>query len=330
MIQVTDSSGREFVEKLAEASGRPILYNIVFAKGDDPSIHRDAIAWLKDCNERGLRIFGQGFTLRSPAAFTLEHWTLWDSAPAWNRLLNAPLPERLRLLADPDHRAQLVRQADDGTLATVTISGPVPDLIVVGVDRRPDLQKYVGRTLGEIGAVEGKHPVEVLLDLSLTTGLRAEVAGDTTKADPGFTAELLASPYVLAGVSDGGAHTKFVTNGAYPTDLLEWLVRDHELLTLEEAHYRLAYLPAHAAGFVGRGVLREGAPADIIVYDPDTIRRLPNWFDSEIITDLPAGEWRRVQRAEGYRWTLVNGSVTYRDGVCTGATPGRLLRYGRD
>lgn len=330
MIQVTDGTGgREFLEKLAEVSRRPILYNVVYALGDNPSTHRDAIAWLADCNARGLRIFGQGFTLRAPAAFSLDRWSLWDSAPSWNHALNAPAEERLRLFADPVHRSKMIEEVDDGTLITQTISGPVPELMVVGVDRRAELQHYLGRTLEAIGAEEGKHPVEVLLDLSLATGLRAEVAGDTTKAPADFTAELLSSPYVIAGVSDGGAHTKFVTNGAYPTDMLEWLVRDHGLLSAEEAHYRLSYLPAHAAGFRNRGVLREGAPADVMVYDPETVRRLPNWWDSEIVEDLPGGEWRRVQRAEGYRWTLVNGEVTFELGTCTGATPGRLLRHGR-
>jgi len=45
--------------------------------------------------------------------------------------------------------------------------------------------------------------------------------------------------------------------------------------------------------------------------------------------DLPAGEWRRVQRAKGYKDILVNGQVTFEDGTCTGETPGKLLRHGR-
>ena len=67
------------------------------------------------------------------------------------------------------------------------------------------------------------------------------------------------SPYTFPGVSDGGAHMKFFNGGAFTTDFLVWLVRDTEQITLEEAHYRLSALPAHAAGFRDRGVLREGA-----------------------------------------------------------------------
>ena len=64
--------------------------------------------------------------------------------------------------------------------------------------------------------------------------------------------------------------------------------------------------------------------ADVIVYDLENLKILP----SEVAHDLPANEWRRVQKAEGYRWIMVNGEVTFEDGQCTNATPGALLRNG--
>ena len=106
------------------------------------------------------------------------------------------------------------------------------------------------------------------------------------------------------------------------------LVRDEQKVTLEEAHYRLSALPAHAAGFRGRGVLREGAAADVVVYDLKELAIEPEWV-GEIAHDFPGGEWRRVQRARGYRAIIVNGEMTFADGRSTGATPGRLLRGGR-
>ena len=73
------------------------------------------------------------------------------------------------------------------------------------------------------------------------------------------------------------------------------------------------------------GVRLLGTPFDaIVVYDFDNLKVTP----VEILHDLPGNEWRRVQKAEGYKWTIVNGEVTFKDGVCTGATPGRLLRHG--
>jgi N-acyl-D-amino-acid deacylase len=136
------------------------------------------------------------------------------------------------------------------------------------------------------------------------------------------------SPFTFPGVSDGGAHTKFFTGGAFTTDFLRWLVRDEQKITLEEAHYRLSALPAHAAGFKNRGTLREGAHADVVVYDLKGLDIDPDWV-GEVAHDFPGGEWRRVQRAHGYRSIIVNGQETFAEGKCTGATPGTLVRNGR-
>ena len=90
----------------------------------------------------------------------------------------------------------------------------------------------------------------------------------------------------------------------------------------------MSALAAHAAGFRDRGVLREGAAADVVVYDMEELDIEPKWI-GEIDHDLPGGEWRRVQRAKGYKEIIVNGETTFADGECTGNTPGKLLRHGR-
>ncbi len=167
-----------------------------------------------------------------------------------------------------------------------------------------------------------------MLDLAVATDLKAEFLGPNRGFNPDYMAEIINnSPFTFPGVSDGGAHTKFFTGGAFTTDFLRWLVRDEQKITLEEAHYRLSALPAHAAGFRDRGVLREGAAADVVVYDLKRLGVEPDWV-GEIVHDLPGGEWRRVQRPEGYRSIIVNGVETFEEGRCTGATPGKLLRHG--
>jgi N-acyl-D-aspartate/D-glutamate deacylase len=164
-----------------------------------------------------------------------------------------------------------------------------------------------------------------MLDLSVADDLRTVWQGPVINNNVENYREIMSSPYTLPGVSDGGAHIKFITPGTYSTDMLTWMVRDSGVLSLEEAHYRLSYLTAWAAGIKDRGCLREGLAADIVVYDLANLKILP----SEVVHDLPAGEWRRVQKAEGYRWVLVNGQLTFEDGKCTGATAGRLLRHGQ-
>jgi len=123
-------------------------------------------------------------------------------------------------------------------------------------------------------------------------------------------------------VSDGGAHTKFLTAGRYPTETLFRAVRENPVLTLEEAHWRLSALPARCAGFTDRGTLVPGMAADIIVYDLDRL----GMTEVEQAYDFPAGEWRRIQRGVGYKWVLVNGQVTIEDDKETSNHAGELLR----
>jgi N-acyl-D-aspartate/D-glutamate deacylase len=221
----------------------------------------------------------------------------------------------------------MLREYEDGTIPLAVLGGPVDDYVIEGVlgAREPD--PMAGRRLGDVARERGVHPVECLFDLSLESDLQTSfLTQSATSDDPEHVAELLSSPYVVAGVSDGGAHAKFTVGGAYTTDLLEWLVRDESQISVEDAHYKLAWLPARLAGLRRRGALLEGMAADVLVYDPARIRRAPDWRKVEVAHDQPAGEWRLVQKAEGYHWTLVNGEITFDGATCTGATPGRLLR----
>ena len=336
-IQITQATGHikrdlAFVEKLAEVSRRPIIHNAIAPLRRNPDPHRKSLAWVDRCRERGLQVYGQCATVRSGFAFTLEHWNLYDFSSAWRELTTGTKEEKLAKMADPELREDVIRQSDEKAaqfkVLQAGLGGALPSLVIQGVNREDSLQKYVGRSLGDIAAEEGKHVVEVMLDLSLEGDLNVEFLGPNKGSNADFMAEMMDNPYALPGVSDGGAHTKFFTGGAWSTDFLSWLVRDEGKITLEEAHYRLSALPAHAAGFRDRGVLREGAAADVVVYEMEELAVDPEWI-GEIVEDLPGDEWRRIQRAKGYSSIIVNGEVTFADGECTGATPGQLLRHGR-
>jgi N-acyl-D-aspartate/D-glutamate deacylase len=336
-IQITQATGHikddlAFLERLAATARRPVLHNVIVPTRKDPEVHRRSLRWLERCRAKGLPIFGQTGTVRTGFAFTLEHWNLYDASPAWRTITTGTREEKLAKMNDPALREAVKRETDaaDRKLRAIQagVGGAVHTLIVQWVNDRPELEKYVGKSLGQIGAEDNRHPIDVMLDLSIAGELKVEFLGP----NKGFNAEFMAemtndSPYTIPGVSDGGAHTKFFCGGAFTTDFLSWLVRDEQKVTLEEAHYRLSALPAHAAGFRGRGVLREGAAADVVVYDLKELAIEPEWV-GEIAHDFPGGEWRRVQRARGYRAIIVNGEMTFADGRSTGATPGRLLRGG--
>jgi N-acyl-D-aspartate/D-glutamate deacylase len=204
-----------------------------------------------------------------------------------------------------------------------TATGPLPEIVICGPKLEKN-QRWLDHTLALVAEKTGRHPVDVMLDMAVEEDLRTEFFAAPPNGRIDYLREIVDDPYVLFGVSDGGAHTRFLTAGRYPTETLCKIVREHGMISLEEAHWRLSALPAQVAGFEGRGVLRVGAPADIVVYDYERLRVLPQ----EIVHDLPGGEWRRIQRASGYRWVLVNGEVTIENDAQTGRHSGMLLRHG--
>jgi len=321
-----------FVKSLAAVAMRPILFQAVVPTRKNAEIHRRILRWIDSCRAEGLPIFGQGASVRSGFAFTLENWNLYDMVPAWRALTIGTVEEKLAKMKDPEMRKAVIRATDeaDARIRSLQagVGGNPRNLIVQWVDNHEELEKYLGKSLGQIGMEENRHPVDVMLDLSIATNLKAEFLGPNKGFNAEFMAEIFnASPYTFPGVSDGGAHTKFFTGGAFTTDFLKWLVREEQRITLEEAHYRMSALPAHAAGFRDRGMLREGLAADVVVYDLKALDLEPDWV-GEIVHDFPGGEWRRVQHAKGYRSIIVNGEETFAEGKCTGATPGKLLRHG--
>ena len=337
-IQITQATGNikqdlNFLEKLAATAQRPILHNAIVPARKNAQVHRRSLDWLERCRAKGLPIYGQTGTVRTGFAFTLEHWNLYDASPAWRELTTGTKQEKLKKMRNPALREAVKEEAEEADrrlqVIQAGVGGSIPGLLVQSVNDQSALEQYVGKSLGQIAEEENKTPIDVMLDLSLAGDLNVEFLGPNRGFNAQYMAEMINdSDYTVPGVSDGGAHTKFFTGGAFTTDFLHWLVRDEQKVTLEEAHYRLSALPAKAAGFYDRGVLREGAAADVVVYDLDGLGIEPDWI-GEVAHDFPGGEWRRIQRAKGYQNILVNGEVTFEDGKCTGATSGRLLRNGR-
>lgn len=321
-MQMTISSGdyahdRAHMEKLSTISGRPLLWNVLQAYDHKPEVHREGLEWMRSCRERGVRVYAQGLTTDAGFAFTFEDWNLWDDRPAWCEATLGTVQERLAKLADPALRPALRTQNP------ATVTGPITGIVVTGPES-PETEPYRDMTIGQIAEMQGKHPVDAMLDIAVADSLKTEFFAAPPNVSTEHLQEIVDDPYVLFGVSDGGAHTKFLTAGRYPTETICKIVREHAMMSLEDAHWRLSALPAMLAGFENRGVLKIGAPADILIYDYENLEVLP----AEIVHDLPGGEWRRIQRASGYRYIVVNGQVTIEDDRETNTYAGRLLRHG--
>ena len=321
-MQMTLASGdyaadRCHMEKLSTISGRPLLWNVLMAYDHKPEVHRDGLAWIRSCRERGIRVYAQGLTTDAGFSFTFEDWNLWDDRPSWREATLGTVEERLPKLVDPERRSKLREPRP------LTVTGPIENIVVVG-PASPATEPFRDLTIAAIAEQLGKHPVDAMLDIAVHDGFKTEFFAAPPNVSVEHLGEIIGDPYVLFGVSDGGAHTKFSTASRYPTEAICKIVRELDMLSLEEAHWRLSALPAMIAGFENRGVIKRGAPADVVIYDYHNLEVLP----VEIAHDLPGGEWRRIQKARGYRYVLVNGQITIEDDEETHTHSGQLLRFG--
>lgn len=307
-------------EDLARVSGAPMIYQaVVPSSGPMQEWRRNQMAWFEDCHKRGLRIYGQGITQNPPLVFTFDYWDLWGSV--WNEFTGPEIDKATKLanMADPAVREKLR-------------SMPLKYMFIAGVNEAKlvetftaDQQRFVGQSIQEIADSQGKHVIDAICDLVVADELRTIFSAAQFDIDMDGLRQLIGNPFVIPGLSDGGAHLKYLAAGSYGTEYIARYVRDTPLTTLEEAHWRLSSLPAHCAGFRNRGVLREGAAADIIVYDYDKL----DYEFSTFRHDLPGDEYRVASAGKGYRYVLVNGQVTIENDEQTDVHSGVLLRHGR-
>ncbi len=326
-IQLTQAKNEfvadlKFGSALADASDAVILWNAVQVNERHPHQHRRMLEWVNREQQAGRKIWMQAITTPNDMRFMLDDFNLFDGNGAWRDVTIGDVETRIAKMQNPTLRAAVRKDYDSGSAPFV--SGPIAEIKVDSVTHEEN-QKYVGLTIAELGVAMQRHPADAMLDLAISEGLKTVFYIVPFNYDAQYLQEILDNEYTLPGVSDGGAHTKFLNYGRYPTNMLQDLVRERAQYTLEEAHYRLSALPAMAAGFSDRGTLEVGKAADIVVYDYAGLELLP----TEIAHDLPGNEWRYVERATGYRYTMVNGELTFIDSECTGAIPGKLLRHGR-
>ena len=323
----------DFLIELAKTSGRPLNWNAIVYDPTNPTNWRRQLDWTEKAYREAV-VLPVDICLPVEFEFTLETIGLFDQLPAWNEATVGTLEERKAKLSDPARRPALKkdmeggvmgrprrRDRDDGEAAQVSMFQWDQTFVDdVHLDKNSHLQ---GRSISDIAAEQGKHPVDAMLALAVEEDFKTEFSMPSLLNDNDeAVGQIIKHPLCLIGASDGGAHTKFLTSGRYPTHFLAHWVRDKGLMSLEEAHWRLSTMLGWAIGIRDRGWLREGMPADIVVYDLEKLAVLP----METVTDLPNNDWRRVQKADGYHYTLVNGSVTFEGQTCTGALPGKMLR----
>ena len=310
------------LKALAVDTGVPVTFGM-FSAPKAPDYWRPFFALADETAAAGGRMFIQVHSRPISVLQSFESVTSFDKLPVWRDIRKLSLTEQEAALRNPDMRQKLVRAANQP---------PQEGTRAVGAEARaanfkwlfPIMDRAVPpyQSVAEIAAERNQDPVETYIELALDKGLKRFFMQPLTNTHEPSTLEMMQHPRSVITFSDSGAHVSQIMDSSLQTHLLSHWVREKEALTLEDAVHQLSFVPASHWRLAGRGLLREGWNADVVIFDPQTVEpQVP-----ELTHDLPAGARRLKQKANGFLATIVNGEVVLRNNEHTGALPGQLLR----
>jgi N-acyl-D-amino-acid deacylase len=259
-------------------------------------------------------------------------FNVFSGHPTYRReIADLPLEEKVAMMQRPEVREALM--SEESAMRGGGMADPNALLFhVFPLGDNPNYEPDREGSVGGLAEAAGVTPMEMMYDLLIRDGGRElfyQPLGGYFTYNFDFFRKNMQHPNVLFGLSDGGAHCGVIADAGMPTFILTHWARDRvkgEKFPLEFLVRKLTSDTAKAYGLNDRGQLKEGLLADINIIDFDKLRL----FRPEAVYDLPAGGRRLVQRAEGYRYTVKSGEVTFQDGEHTGALPGGLVRGGRE
>ncbi len=317
----------ETLRAMVQMSGRPMSISIA-RNPVVPDAFRGLLERITQANADGLTMTGQVAPRAVGLILGLE-CTLnpFVTNPVYREIANRPLVERVAALRDTDFRARLLAEAT--TQSRDKLGGNLIsrfDLLFEMADE-PDYEPSLDTSIASIAAQRGLAPEEVALEVLLADdghGLIYLPFLNYVDGNLDGCHEMLVHPHTVPGLGDGGAHVGTICDGSFPTTLLSYWGRDrtHDLIPLPFLVQRHCRDTARTVGLYDRGVIAPGHRADLNVVDFDRLRL----YKPTIVHDLPANGRRLLQRADGWRHTIVAGQETYHDGIATDALPGRLVR----
>ncbi len=315
------------LRQLALLFKRPVMFGVLSTRqGEDPITWDYQTKYIDDTVAAGGRMFGQGTTKSINAIFSLKSYLPFDVLPAWRAVRALPIDEQKRRLADPAVRRELIAAEAKMKPRDNTVQGGGA---ATTDPRKPDYANLFAMkgvewddpTVAELARSRGQHPVEVMIDLSLANADQVYIQPIVNES-PDDVLGILKHPRTLATFSDSGAHVCQEMGSSLQTHLLSYWVRKRGAFTLEQAIKKLTHDNAMAWELKGRGLVREGYQADLVLFEENRIRPcLPT-----VEKDLPGGARRLVQKAEGIKATLVNGAVAFENGEATGSYLGHVLK----
>jgi N-acyl-D-amino-acid deacylase len=321
---------RDLLIELAALGGVPVVTQ---GLGGRSKVDAPTQAWheSRDFLDRsaalGSPVYSLLMTRPLNGPFTLAGGTSrYEGVPLWHELMNVPLDERRRRLADPTSRSALRDAIDHPNTDPAkgsTLPPPFWASMRVSASAAPDNQQYLDRTIGAIAEQEGRHPADVMLDIALADDLAAVFHwANETPAWRELLREVQLHPQMIVGVSDGGAHLDRDDGAEWSTHFLATWWRTEQVWRLEEAIRRMTAIPAAVLGLTDRGVLQPGYAADIFIFDPQHIDVGSCRADRDVVLGVDRFRATPV----GIEATIVNGELVVERGERLDARPGQIVR----
>lgn len=296
-----------------------LLAGLALGKGD----HEEQLAKSEAIVAEGHRVFPQvtprplNFEYQMAAPFLFEPFSVMKPAAA------ADAEGKKKIYADPEFR-EAFRARIDG--ARKEFKGAFDKTVISQHQKNGELDEQV---LADVARERGMKPTDLLLDLALETDLETRFRMPVANHNEEEVEPLLKSGATVIGLSDAGAHASQLCDACQPTYFLGRWVREKQTFTIEEAVRMLTSRPAEVAGITDRGLLAEGRPADVAVFDPETVGA----GGLERVYDFPGGADRLISKERGMRAVVVNGTILRENGADAispeGNLPGGVLRNGR-
>jgi N-acyl-D-aspartate/D-glutamate deacylase len=328
----------DVLERMAAASGGHPLSISCMQRDLAPQQWRRILARVEAATMRGVPMRVQAGARGIGVLLGLETtFHPFMGFPSYKEIASLPLAARVAKMREPLFKARILSETSDKVAGDGSPIPPLADVMLSKLEtlsmrlfrlgERPDYEPAIERSIYAEAYARGVKALEAIYDAMLENDgheLLYFPIFNYTEFSLDNVRTMLTHPCALPGLSDGGAHVGTVCDASFPTFMLAHWTRDraHGRLPLERVVKMMSHDVASYVGLRDRGLVAPGMRADLNVIDHAGLRL----HRPGLVHDLPAGGRRLIQRASGYRATVVAGEIILRDDVLTGARPGRLAR----
>lgn len=330
---------REFdlLERMAVAAGRPMSISLM-QRDQSPNQWRWILERVEAAQAKGLTMRVQVGARAIGVLLGLETtFHPFMGFPSYKEISQMPLQERVKRMSDPEFKARILQEKSEPVAGDGSPIPPLADLLLSQVEmigmrmftlgEEPNYEPSLSESIGLKAKQRGESVLSGLYDALLEQDGQALIYFPLYNYIDGNldnTYTMLSHPQALPGLGDGGAHVGTICDASFPTFMLSHWARDRQgdKFELERVVQMQTQDTARFIGLDDRGTIEVGQKADLNIIDFEHL----GLEAPHLIADLPAGGKRLMQKATGYKATLVSGQVIAENGVLTGARPGRLVR----